>query len=53
VGTKDGRLVTLDASTGAVVWTVRLRAAVDASPVIAPNGLLLVGNIQSAFYALR
>ena len=58
LGARDGRLYALDATTGAVRWSVLLRgkrppAALDGSPVVAPGGTLLIGSDDGTLYGVR
>jgi eukaryotic-like serine/threonine-protein kinase len=51
VGSGDGNIYALDASSGALRWKFRTGNVVHASPAVA-NGLVYIGSWDSYFYAI-
>jgi len=52
-GGQDGFVTALDADTGAQRWQYTVRADVDGSGVIGPDGALFIGADDGRIYALR
>ena len=52
VGSVDGNVYTLNASTGAKMWTYPTGDAIDSSPTVA-NGRVYVGSYDGKVYAFH
>jgi outer membrane protein assembly factor BamB len=52
VGSDDGNVYAVNATTGAVLWTFRTGGAVDSSPAVA-GGVVYIGSNDATVYALN
>ncbi len=51
VGSREGKVYALDASTGAFIWSYTTGNEVQSSPAVA-GGIVFVGSIDGKVYAL-
>jgi eukaryotic-like serine/threonine-protein kinase len=52
VGSEDGRIYAIDATSGQELWHVVTGAQIDSSPALA-NGILYVGSFDGKMYAIK